>query len=94
MFSKPLLTSALDVSGGWVGHVLIMRSFVNDPQTIRVWAEMGELLLRERLDAWSASGESVVIFKEFSTMVMTIVMYTIMRPQFTEKYSKQLISLI
>ena len=71
-----------------------MRSFVNSSEILNVWGETGSRLLRERLETWTTSGENVAIFAEFSTMVMTVVIYAIMGAHFTEKYAKELVPLV
>lgn len=55
---------------------------------------MSSRLLKEQLNAWCTNEDNVLIFAEFSTMVMMVVMYAVMGRQFTEKYAKELISLV
>ena len=72
----------------------IMRSFLNNSDTARIWANVGERLFREKIETWCETREAVALFHEISTLVMTVVMYAIMGHAFADKYAKELIPIV
>lgn len=72
----------------------IMRSFLNNPGTAKIWANLGERLLREKIETWCETRKAVPLFHEISTLVMTVVMYAIMGNAFADKYAKELIPIV
>jgi hypothetical protein len=89
-----LLTLALKAMGGMKAAHPIARLFINNPETAKSWANVGEHLFRERLETWCRTGQSVFLFQEMSTLVLTVLMYIVMGSEFAEKYAAELVPLI
>lgn len=72
----------------------IARQFLRDPETMTLWKETGGKLARGLIEKLSQTGQSVPLFQEISKLVMTVVLYALMGPAFTEKHGETIIPMV
>ena len=88
------LTLALNAMGGMKATLPIARLFINNPETVKTWMDVGGRILRERIETWCRTGQSVPLFQEISNLVMTVLIHVVMGDEFAEKYAAELVPLM
>ena len=80
---------------GWVeASRRIMIKSLNDPENVEYWMNLVRPLGKQRFTEWAEAGEPVSLFRGMSNLVMTLLLYIFMGPEFAEQHAEELVPMI
>jgi len=71
-----------------------MLKSLNDPDNVEYWMKLIRPLAKQRFTEWAESGEPVSLFRGMSNLVMTLLLYIFVGPDFAEKHAEELVPMI
>jgi hypothetical protein len=72
----------------------VSASIMMSSETLMAWVEVSRSIAMQRKEVWDKSGESVGLFREISTLVMTVIFSVLTGPNFAKKHAKEAIPMM
>ena len=72
----------------------IMNKTINVSENVEYWMQLIRPLAKQQFTEWAESGEPVSLFRGMSTLVMTLLLYMLVGPEFAELHREELVPMI
>src|SRR5271170_751545 len=71
-----------------------MNKSLNASENVEYWMQLIRPLAKQRFTEWAESGGPVPLFREMSNLVMTLLLYIFVGPEFAELHAEELVPMI
>jgi hypothetical protein len=71
-----------------------MNKTINVSENVEHWMQLIRPLAKQQFTEWAESGEPVSLFRGMSTLVMTLLLYMLVGPEFAKLHAEELVPMI
>jgi hypothetical protein len=71
-----------------------MNKTINVSENVEYWMQLIRPLAKQQFTEWAESGEPVSLFRGMSTLVMTLLLYMLVGPEFAQSHAEELVPMI
>jgi hypothetical protein len=89
-----VLTAGLGLEGWLEASLKIMQKSLSQPHHLSHWRTQMRTQVHSRLNHWSATSESVDLFRGISDLTMTYLLHLIMGAEFAETYGAEVVPMV
>jgi len=68
-----------------------MNKSLNASENVEYWMQMIRPVAKQRFTEWSESGEPISLFRGMSNLVLTLLLYILLGPEFAEQHAEELV---